>query len=175
MKTLLLMLFILAILVVSPISAQDADASPGPGLGGIGIDGSTAGDPATFNPLIGGDSASSVVYSWLYPAIIGLSPRTSLDEPNLDGAMAAGREYDESGAALTIGGLVLTESALSYIGVGLRAPTPSWGNMLNGGLDYMRRAPHLILIPGLLITTTVFCFFLIGDGLRDAFDPKFAE
>ena len=71
-----------------------------------------------------------------------------------------------------MGGLILVESALSFIGFGIRAPIPTWGNMLSGGLDYMRRGPHLVFLPGLLITATVFCFYLIGDGLRDAFDPK---
>lgn len=77
--------------------------------------------------------------------------------------------------AISIGGVVLAESSLSFIGFGIRAPIPSWGNMLSGGLDYMRRAPHLMMLPGLLITVTVFCLFLIGDGLRDAFDPKIAD
>ena len=77
--------------------------------------------------------------------------------------------------SLTIAGLILTESALSFLGFGIRAPIPTWGNMLNGGLDYARRAQHLVFLPGLLITVTVFCFFLIGDGLRDAFDPKIAD
>ncbi len=77
--------------------------------------------------------------------------------------------------ALSMGGLILTESALSFIGFGIKAPTPTWGNMLSGGFDYMRRAPHLLVLPGMLIAITVFCFYLIGDGLRDAFDPKIAD
>lgn len=77
--------------------------------------------------------------------------------------------------ALTMGSLILTESALSFIGFGIKAPTPTWGNMLSGGFDYMRRAPHLLVLPGMLIAITVFCFYLIGDGLRDAFDPKIAD
>ena len=76
---------------------------------------------------------------------------------------------------LGMGGLILAESALSFIGFGIRAPTPTWGNMLNGALEYMRRAPHLMVLPGLLISLTVFCLYLIGDGLRDAFDPKTAD
>ena len=79
------------------------------------------------------------------------------------------------GLSQGMGGLILAESALSFIGFGIRAPIPTWGNMLNGGLDYMRRAPHLLILPGLLISVTVFCFYLIGDGLRDAFDPKIAD
>ncbi len=72
-------------------------------------------------------------------------------------------------------GLILAESALSFIGFGIQAPTPTWGNMLNNALDYMRRAPHLMVLPGMLISLTVFCIYLIGDGLRDAFDPKIAD
>lgn len=77
--------------------------------------------------------------------------------------------------AQTMSGLILIEAALSYIGFGIQPPIPSWGNMLSNSVDYMRRAQHLVFLPGLLITTTVFCFYLIGDGLRDAFDPKIAE
>ena len=76
--------------------------------------------------------------------------------------------------AQTMSGLILLEAALSYIGFGIQPPIPSWGNMLSNSVDYMRRAQHLVFLPGLLITTTVFCFYLIGDGLRDAFDPKIA-
>ena len=74
-----------------------------------------------------------------------------------------------------MGGLILAESALSFLGFGVQPPTPTWGNMLSGGLEYARKAPHLVILPGLLITTTVFCLYLVGDGLRDAFDPKIAD
>lgn len=74
--------------------------------------------------------------------------------------------------ALLIGGLILTESALSFLGFGVKAPTPSWGNMLSSSLELLRRAPHLIIAPGLLISTTVLCLYIIGDGIRDAFDPR---
>ncbi len=71
-----------------------------------------------------------------------------------------------------IGGLILAESALSFLGFGIKPPTPSWGNMLSGGLDMLRNAPHLLIAPGLLISITVLCLYIIGDGLRDAFDPR---
>ncbi len=74
-----------------------------------------------------------------------------------------------------IGGLILAESTLSFLGFGVQPPTPTWGNMLSGGLEYARKAPHLVYLPGLLITTTVFCLYLIGDGLRDALDPKIVD
>lgn len=74
-----------------------------------------------------------------------------------------------------MGGLILAESALSFLSFGIKAPIPTWGNMLTGGLEYARRAPHLVFLPGLLITITVLCLYIIGDGLRDAFDPKIAD
>lgn len=77
--------------------------------------------------------------------------------------------------AQSMSGLILLEAALSYIGFGIQPPVPSWGNMLSNSVDYMRRAQHLVFLPGLVITITVFCFYLIGDGLRDAFDPKITD
>jgi peptide/nickel transport system permease protein len=77
--------------------------------------------------------------------------------------------------ASSIGGLILAESGLSFLGFGVSVSTPSWGNMLSGGLDLMRRAPHLLVAPGLLISITVLCLFVAGDGLRDAFDPRTAD
>jgi peptide/nickel transport system permease protein len=74
--------------------------------------------------------------------------------------------------AISIGQLILTEAALSFLGFGVKSPTPSWGNMLSAGLDLLRRAPHLVIAPGLLISITVLCLYVIGDGIRDAFDPK---
>lgn len=77
--------------------------------------------------------------------------------------------------AQAMSGLILLEAALSYIGFGIQPPIPSWGNMLSNSVEYMRRAQHLVFVPGLLITLTVFCFYLIGDGLRDAFDPRISD
>jgi|GEM_PF-393585 len=74
-----------------------------------------------------------------------------------------------------IGGLILAESGLSFLGFGVKPPEPTWGNMLSGGLELLREAPHLVFAPGLLITVTVLCLYVIGDGLRDAFDPKISD
>jgi peptide/nickel transport system permease protein len=76
--------------------------------------------------------------------------------------------------SLTIdaGGLILVESGLSFLGLGVRAPTPSWGNMLTDARKLVVTGTHLIYWPGIMIIITVLCFFLIGDGLRDAFDPR---
>lgn len=78
--------------------------------------------------------------------------------------------------AITIGGLILTESGLSFLGFGVPSSTaPSWGNMLNAGLELIRLAPHLVIFPGLMIGITVLCLYVVGDGLRDAFDPRIAD
>ncbi len=73
--------------------------------------------------------------------------------------------------AIDVGGLILTEAALSFLNFGIAPPEPSLGNMLTRSSDYYRTAPHLVVIPGLVITIIVLCLFVIGDGVRDALDP----
>jgi peptide/nickel transport system permease protein len=73
--------------------------------------------------------------------------------------------------ALDIGALILVESGLSFLGFGVKPPTPSWGNMLIGAQTYFTKGVHLVVMPGVLIVITVLCLYLIGDGIRDAFDP----
>jgi ABC-type dipeptide/oligopeptide/nickel transport system permease subunit len=73
--------------------------------------------------------------------------------------------------AQVIGNVILVESALSYLGLGIQPPTATWGNMLTRAESYFTLAPHLVLWPGLFITITVLCLYIIGDGLRDALDP----
>jgi peptide/nickel transport system permease protein len=75
-------------------------------------------------------------------------------------------------AAIDIGTIILAESALSYLGLGVTPPTPSWGNMLSNAQSYATRAPWLVVSPGAMIFLTVLCLYLIGDGLRDALDPR---
>ena len=70
------------------------------------------------------------------------------------------------------GNLILIESGLSYLGVGIQPPTPTWGNMLTDSRSYLVTGVHLIFMPGILIMITVLCFYLVGDGLRDALDPR---
>lgn len=72
---------------------------------------------------------------------------------------------------LQIPGLILTESTLSFIGLGVKPPTPSWGQMLAEGWRAMRAVPHLAIFPALMITITMVAFNFLGDGLRDALDP----
>jgi peptide/nickel transport system permease protein len=66
---------------------------------------------------------------------------------------------------------VMLEASLSYLGIGVQPPTPSWGGMIQQGQAYYRTAPWMVLFPGLAIMITVFAFNLLGDGLRDALDP----
>ncbi len=70
-----------------------------------------------------------------------------------------------------IGGLILAESALSFLGLGVQPPQATWGNMLTKAQTFYVRGPHIVLMPGLLIFVTVLCLYIAGDGLRDAFDP----
>ncbi|MGB4504808.1 MAG: nickel ABC transporter permease subunit NikC [Syntrophaceticus sp.] len=75
-------------------------------------------------------------------------------------------------ATLDIGSLVLSISGLSFLGLGAQPPTPEWGSMLNDGRPYMQVAPQLMIYPGVAIMTVVLAFNLLGDGLRDALDPR---
>lgn len=78
-------------------------------------------------------------------------------------------------AAVAFSYAVLLESALSFLGLGAQPPDPSWGNMLNTGRGFMAQAPWLSLVPGAAIFVTVLGFNMLGDGLRDAFDPHLRD
>lgn len=75
-------------------------------------------------------------------------------------------------ATLSVGGAILVESALSFLGLGVQIPAPSWGNILTSGKSYMDYAWWITVFPGLAILITVLSFNLIGEGLRDMIDPK---
>jgi len=75
-------------------------------------------------------------------------------------------------ATLIVGGAILTEAALSFLGIGIQPPVPSWGNMLQNAQDFILSAPRLAVYPGVMIFLTVLCFNFLGDGLRDALDPR---
>ncbi len=75
-------------------------------------------------------------------------------------------------ASLTIAQAVIAESALSFLGLGVQPPTPSWGGMLNTAKNFLVQAPWMAIYPGLSIFFTVLAFNLFGDGLRDALDPR---
>lgn len=75
-------------------------------------------------------------------------------------------------ATLGIGTAIVSEATLSFMGLGVQPPTPSWGYALSFGLRYMRTAPHMATIPGLAIMFTVLGFNLLGNGIRDVTDPR---
>ncbi len=74
-------------------------------------------------------------------------------------------------ASLGIGSIIILEAALSFLGLGVRPPTPSWGGILADGRAYIIRYPHISFFPGVMIVITVLAFNFVGDGLRDALDP----
>ena len=73
---------------------------------------------------------------------------------------------------LAVGGAIILESALSFFGLGVQPPTPTWGNLLTGSSDFLETAPWLAAYPGLFILLTVLSVNFLGDGLRDALDPR---
>jgi len=75
-------------------------------------------------------------------------------------------------ATLWVGTAIITEASLSFLGLGISPPTPTWGNMIKRGIDRLTNAPWLSISPGLSILITVLSFNMIGDGLRDVADPK---
>lgn len=78
-------------------------------------------------------------------------------------------------ATLGMAHVILAAAALSFLGLGAQPPAPEWGSMLNAGRAFMRTAPHLTVFPGLAIMVTVLAFNFLGDGLRDALDPRLRE
>jgi peptide/nickel transport system permease protein len=99
---------------------------------------------------------------------LGLSPRRVMFRHLLPNA-AAPIIVD---GTLRVGSTILTEAALSYLGSGVQAPQPSWGNIVNGGSAYLHSAWWIATLPGLAIVFTVMAFNLVGDALRDALDPR---
>lgn len=75
-------------------------------------------------------------------------------------------------ATLGMGGAIISEAALSFLGLGVQPPTSSWGTMLSGGRAHLLDAPHLTIFPGLAIALVVLGFNFLGDGLRDTLDPR---
>jgi ABC-type dipeptide/oligopeptide/nickel transport system permease subunit len=74
-------------------------------------------------------------------------------------------------AAFGIPGAIMLEASLSYLGLGIQPPLPSWGGMISEGLPVMRSYPHLIVFPALTLGILLLAFTYLGDGLRDALDP----
>jgi ABC-type dipeptide/oligopeptide/nickel transport system permease subunit len=75
-------------------------------------------------------------------------------------------------STLAVGGIIILEAALSFLGLGVQPPTADWGSMLASARAYVQIYPHIAIAPGIMISLTVLAFNLIGDGLRDALDPR---
>ena len=73
---------------------------------------------------------------------------------------------------MNFGLIILMSSGLSFLGFGITMPRPEWGTLISFGREYMRNAPYLLTYPGVFIMVTVLAFNMLGDGLRDALDPK---
>ncbi|MFW5988500.1 MAG: ABC transporter permease, partial [bacterium] len=73
---------------------------------------------------------------------------------------------------LSIGRAIINAAGLSFLGLGAQPPTPEWGAMLSNGQDFLRNAPWIATFPGIAIALLVLGFNLVGDGFRDAFDPR---
>lgn len=69
----------------------------------------------------------------------------------------------------------MNAAGLSYIGLGVEAPRPEWGNMLSEAREFITTSPHLIIFPGIVLALTVLALNLLGDGLRDALDPRLKD
>ena len=78
-------------------------------------------------------------------------------------------------ASLRLGTAILTVATLSFLGLGIRPPASEWGTMLSDGPESLQIAPHLAIFPGVAIVVTVLAVNLLGDGLRDALDPRLRE
>jgi len=74
--------------------------------------------------------------------------------------------------SIGMGGVILSEAVLSFLGIGLRPPNPSWGAMIYDNYAFWRTRPHLVIVPGLVLATVVFAFNFLGDGLNDALNPQ---
>jgi len=77
--------------------------------------------------------------------------------------------------SLRVGGFILLEAALSFLGLGIQPPTPTWGSMISLNRAYINSAPWMVIFPGLAISLTVIAFNILGDYLRDRLDPRFSR
>lgn len=100
--------------------------------------------------------------------VLGASPARILFHHILPNALSPIIVY----FTLNVAGAIISEAALSFLGLGITPPDASWGNILAGGRNCLRTAPHIASISGVFILLTVLGFNLLGDGIRDVFDPK---
>ncbi len=73
---------------------------------------------------------------------------------------------------MNLGGAIMLESSLSFLGIGITAPVPAWGSMVSDGYQYLFKAPSLAIVPGIFVMLTVIAFNIVGDSLRDSLDPR---
>jgi len=149
-------------------------------------------DGVTFGGLLGEGVVTLVIvftmFGWFYPARIIRSKVLSLREKEfIEAALMTGASdwriirshllphlvapiivY----STLIVAAYVLGEAALSFLGVGIKLPTASWGNLLATAPEYYTTRPLLMVWPGIAVVLTTLAFNLLGDGLRDAFDPR---
>lgn len=102
---------------------------------------------------------------------LGLSPMRILLRHIIPNTLGPSIVY----VTLTVPGFIMYEATLSFLGLGIKAPNSSWGVLIKDGANYMETQPMLLILPGLFFTTTLFAFNFLGDGLRDALDPKAAK
>lgn len=143
----------------------------GPGLGNVVIAVAIFGIPV-FARIV--RSSTLAVKEALYveaTTSIGARPKRIIWKHIFPGTISSIIVY----FTMRIGSAILTAAALSFLGLGAQPPTPEWGAMLSGGRDYLSIAPHVTIFPGLAIFITALAFNLLGDGLRDALDPKIQE
>ena len=140
----------------------------------------------TFLAIPGELLAMAIVAS-LGPRVIRSSILTVIDQDYIESAIASGARDsyiivkhilpNAMGpiiiqATMGVGRMILTAAGMSFIGMGVQPPLPEWGSMLAEGRDFMRYSPYITLFPGLAIILTSLALNLLGDGLRDALDPK---
>ncbi|MEK4484451.1 ABC transporter permease subunit [Psychrobacillus sp. FSL H8-0484] len=143
----------------------------GPGLGNVIIAVAIFSIPV-FARIV--RSSTLAVKSTLYVEAtksIGAKPKRIIWKHIFPGTLSSVIVY----FTMRIGSAILTAASLSFLGLGAQPPSPEWGAMLSGGRDYLNIAPHVTIFPGLAIFITVLAFNLLGDGLRDALDPKLKD
>ncbi len=126
----------------------------------------------TFARLVRGNTLALKHLTYVEAArSIGASDATIIARHVFPGTVSAVVVY----FSLRIGTSIITAASLSFLGLGAQPPTPEWGAMLNSARSDMMTAPHVALFPALAIFVTVLAFNLLGDGLRDALDPKIEQ
>lgn len=141
-----------------------------------------------FGRTVMGLFASIVVVLWLTPAVIARGQAVSLRHREfVDAARAGGmtewqiiRQHIVPNSmnvvivysSLLVLEVIVTESFLSFLGLGIQPPASSWGSLIDNGANSIENDPRLLLLPGCFLAATLFCLNFIADGLRDAFDPN---